>query len=338
MISKNPLVSIITPCLNGEKYVHRFLDSILRQTYDNIELIFVNDGSTDKTEEIVLSYDKKFKDKGVVFKYIYQENKGLAGAINTGLAIFSGDYLCWPDSDDYLEDESIEKRVAILEKTPDYAVVTSDAYVRHIDDLNNPVGIISKHTYNNYSENQFELLLKGKSIFCAGCHMVRANKFLEAYPERQIFEAKRGQNWQMLLPLYYKYKRYFLNEPLYNYMIYHASMSRDDDTEDKKLFRCKEHEEILINTIQAIDMSEEEKNKYIQLVENNYNRKRLYIAFDHDNQQLIEKQYSLLRKSGSLTMTDKIKFAAGKYRIMRVLLSPLIRQKRKWIAIKGDHR
>ena len=336
MISKNPLVSIITPCLNGEKYVHRFLDSILRQTYDNIELIFVNDGSTDKTEEIVLSYDKKFKDKGVVFKYIYQDNKGLAGAINAGLKHFSGAYLCWPDSDDYLEDESIENRVAILEKYTDYAAVTSDAYIRHIDDLNKPIGLISTTATNNFSENQFELLLKGESIFCNGCHMLRANRFLEAYPERKIFEARRGQNWQMLLPVYYKYKRYFLNEPLYNYIIYHTSMSRGDDTEDKKLFRCSEHEDILINTISSIDMSEEEKINYIQLIEDNYTRRRLYIAFDHKNQQLLETQYNLLRKRNKLAMSDKIKYKIGKYRILSALLHPAIKQKRKWSSVKGD--
>ena len=50
------MVSIITPCFNGEKFVGRYLESILNQTYKNIELIFVNDGSTDRTEEIVKSY------------------------------------------------------------------------------------------------------------------------------------------------------------------------------------------------------------------------------------------------------------------------------------------
>lgn len=56
-------VSVITPCYNGESFIARFLDSLLVQTYNNIEFILINDGSTDKTEEIVRSYRKKFKDK-----------------------------------------------------------------------------------------------------------------------------------------------------------------------------------------------------------------------------------------------------------------------------------
>ena len=60
---KYPLVSVITPCYNGEKYLDRYFKSILDQTYPNIELIFVNDGSNDKTEEIALSYKNKLEEK-----------------------------------------------------------------------------------------------------------------------------------------------------------------------------------------------------------------------------------------------------------------------------------
>lgn len=67
------LVSIIVPCFNGEKFIERFLKSILDQTYKKVELIFINDGSTDSTEEIVLSYKKKWKKRNKV--YIYKPRK-----------------------------------------------------------------------------------------------------------------------------------------------------------------------------------------------------------------------------------------------------------------------
>lgn len=59
-----PLVSIITPCYNGEQYIDAYFQSILAQTYTRLELIFVNDGSTDKTEEVALSYREQLEQKG----------------------------------------------------------------------------------------------------------------------------------------------------------------------------------------------------------------------------------------------------------------------------------
>ena len=68
----SPLVTIITPCYNGEAFLDKYFASILAQTYDRLELIFVNDGSTDRTEEIALSYRQALEDRGIVFKYLYQ--------------------------------------------------------------------------------------------------------------------------------------------------------------------------------------------------------------------------------------------------------------------------
>ena len=122
-MSNNKLVSIITPCYNGEHCLARMLDSVIAQTYRPIEYILVNDGSTDGTQALAESYIPKFREAGIDFKIINQENKGLAGAINAGLMCFTGDYLCWPDADDYLEPTSVEDRVKVLEDNPEYAVV-----------------------------------------------------------------------------------------------------------------------------------------------------------------------------------------------------------------------
>ena len=131
----NPLVSIITPCYNGEQFVHRLLDSVLEQTYPNIEFIFVNDGSTDNTESIVQSYADRFKNAGISFIYMYQENSGLAATVNRGLMIFSGKYLTWPDSDDFLAKDSIACKVEFLENNPEYKMVRSNGVFIHEDTL-----------------------------------------------------------------------------------------------------------------------------------------------------------------------------------------------------------
>ena len=69
-----PLVSLITPGWNGVSFVGRLLDSILNQTYPNMEYIYIDDGSTDGTKDVVLSYKEKFQKAGISFEYVYKEN------------------------------------------------------------------------------------------------------------------------------------------------------------------------------------------------------------------------------------------------------------------------
>ena len=82
------LVSIITPCYNGERYLDRYFASILHQTYPNLELIFINDGSTDRTEEIAQGYRLPLEQRGIRYTYLSQENAGQAAALNRGLKLF----------------------------------------------------------------------------------------------------------------------------------------------------------------------------------------------------------------------------------------------------------
>jgi len=298
----NHLVSIITPCYNGEKVVSRYLDSVLNQTYKNIELVFVNDGSTDNTEEIILSYENLFEKEGMKLIYIKQENKGLGGAIDTGLKYFSGKFLCWADADDFFNLESVEKKVEFLNEHQQYGSVTTNAYVYDEDDLKNPIYQITDRFKYHEDEYQFEHHLKSESIFCCGCHMVRSEVFLDVNPNREIFPARRGQNWQMLLPVYFKYKRGFLNEHLYNYIIYKNSMSTGDDTKEKRIQRCNEHLEIVRNTLEKIEMSESDRENYFKLFYKNYVTDRFDICMqfkdikDGINQYFKMIKYKALRK------------------------------------------
>ena len=130
------LVSIIVPCYNGEKYISRFLDSIINQTYKKIELIIIDDGSTDNTHIIIEGYREKLKNEGMNLKYIYQTNQGQAEALNKGLEIVMGEYLTWLDSDDILTKDSIEKKVNFLKKNFEYGFVVSSMAVYDENDLN----------------------------------------------------------------------------------------------------------------------------------------------------------------------------------------------------------
>ncbi len=99
-----PVISVIVPVYNVEKYVGRCLTSIINQSYTNLEIIVVNDGSTDNSLSVCESYAAK--DNRI--KLITQENRGLSGARNTGLRHYTGEYVTFVDSDDWIHESMIE--------------------------------------------------------------------------------------------------------------------------------------------------------------------------------------------------------------------------------------
>ena len=108
-LNSQTTVSVIIPVYNGSKFVKAAIDSVLGQTYKNIEIIVIDDGSTDDSRKMVESY----RQAGQV-KYIYQANRGLSGARNAGIRAASGKYLKFLDCDDFLYPKQIELQVEHL--------------------------------------------------------------------------------------------------------------------------------------------------------------------------------------------------------------------------------
>ena len=107
-------ISIIVPIYNIENYIEKCLTSIINQTYNNYELILVNDGSTDSSETIC----KKIAKENKQIKYFYKKNGGLSDARNYGIRKSSGEYLMFVDGDDFLESkDSLKKIVSRLESS-----------------------------------------------------------------------------------------------------------------------------------------------------------------------------------------------------------------------------
>ena len=100
-------ISIIIPAYNASKYIRRCIVSLLNQTYKNIEIIVINDGSTDNTLEMIKDYN---------IKIINQKNSGVSSARNKGLEIATGDYITFIDSDDYVEKDYIESIIKIIDE------------------------------------------------------------------------------------------------------------------------------------------------------------------------------------------------------------------------------
>lgn len=113
MEKNNLLVSIIVPVYNVEKYLAQCLDSLISQTYDNLEIICVNDGSPDKSGEILYRY----AEIDTRVQVITQENQGLSGARNTGIQHATGEYVMFVDSDDWIEENTCELAVLAAQRT-----------------------------------------------------------------------------------------------------------------------------------------------------------------------------------------------------------------------------
>lgn len=109
---KKNKVTIVIPIYNADKYLAECLDSVISQTYKNLEIILVNDGSKDNSEKIALEYAKN--NKRII--YIYQNNSGVSSARNLGISKSSGEYICFIDSDDYICKDFIYNLVDDMEK------------------------------------------------------------------------------------------------------------------------------------------------------------------------------------------------------------------------------
>ena len=125
IVKELPLVSVVVPCFNQGRYLADCISSILNQTYQVIEIIVINDGSTDETKQVA----DLFKDQ---IRYFYQLNKGASAARNAGIRYAKGKYIQFLDADDMLQSEKICFHVAYLEQHPTIDIVYGD--VRYFTD------------------------------------------------------------------------------------------------------------------------------------------------------------------------------------------------------------
>lgn len=110
-MKEEKLVSVIVPIYNAEQYLKRCIDSFLSQTYKNIEIVLVNDGSTDSSAAICQEYKINYPEK---IKYIEQKNAGVSRARNRGLLEARGDFVTFVDADDFIDDNYCEKLIWVI--------------------------------------------------------------------------------------------------------------------------------------------------------------------------------------------------------------------------------
>jgi len=178
----NPKLSIIIPVFNVEPFLKKCLDSVINQTYSNLEIILIDDESPDNCGEICDDYAKN--DERI--KVIHQKNKGLSGARNSGLKIVSGDYIAFLDSDDWIHPKMYETMMNIILsnkleiaecgiiekkddkeelsiKKPTYEVIIEDCYQALSRIIKNSQFSVWRRIYNRSLLNDYEFLLNKTS-------------------------------------------------------------------------------------------------------------------------------------------------------------------------------
>ena len=164
-----PKVSIVIPVYNGANYLSQAIDSAIGQTYENIEIIVVNDGSNDngETEKIALGYGEKIR-------YFKKENGGVSSALNFGIKMMEGEYFSWLSHDDLYTEDKIEKQVALIENEKDIIHCSTSLIDKDGKELTYPIKVVEgkldgvnflkKYVEDGYQLNGLGFLIP-KSVF-----------------------------------------------------------------------------------------------------------------------------------------------------------------------------
>lgn len=217
-----PKVSVIVPVYNVEQYLNKSLDSLVNQTLDDIEIILVNDGSTDKSLDIIKNYYEKHQDK---IKYYTKENGGMSDARNYGLNKACGDYIAFVDSDDYIEKDMLNKMYQKA-KEADYDIVFCDTNIIYPDNT------ILKES--ELKKDIKSLTLSDKKDLILNCYPVVWNKiYKKSFLDTVKFEDdglfKKGV-WFEDVRMLYKMIPFlnncgYVNEAFYNYIQHPKSIT-----------------------------------------------------------------------------------------------------------------
>jgi len=207
-------VSVIIPAYNSMTYLPKAVESVLKQTFSDFELIIVNDGSSDGIEQWV----NTITDNRI--QLISQKNQGAAAARNTGIAHGKGDYIAFLDSDDLWEGSKLEKQVNCLNKNPDVGLVY--AWIISIDVNGNHRG---KMYANTVEGNVWEKLIEENIVRSGSAAMVRR----DCFEKLGVFDRnlRFAEDWEMWIRIARNYSFAVIKEPLVYYRHHPNNKSRN---------------------------------------------------------------------------------------------------------------
>ncbi len=331
------LVSIVTPCYNTGKYIHRLLKSVLQQTYPNIEMFVIDDGSTDDSADVARSYVKKFEQRGYSLSIVSQENSGQSAALKEGMKRINGKYFVWPDSDDYYASEhAIERMVEAFSNLGfEYALVRTLENILE-DGSFRVIGCNGANAMNDCNQKLlFEDCLFDRNgfYFCPGGYMADFEKLKKSTTLDIYTDKNAGQNWQLLLPLLYNYKCYTIMEPLYNVVSRVASHSRGQYVGyERQMAKFASYEQTVHETLtKIIGLSENDRENYSSAIRNKYSKVRMHLAYSYHKKDEFNKFYAQCANKGILNISDKLMKYFFNYRIFFKVLNRLYKLPHKII-------
>lgn len=306
MEHEKPLVSLITYCFNGERFLKTYFEALLAQTYTNLELFFFNNGSIDATGEIAESYrpllEKKFSRVSIEH---YERNQPTAALKTKALLQLKGKYFLGVDSDDIMTADHVEKMIDYLENHPETDLVFCQLQSLN-ENTGKHTGIIKIEPRKTAKEHFLDCLFSRNMIYTPISYMVRTEGFLKANHSMKIFETRYGENYQILLPLLYYKKPGFIQEPLGEYLVRSDSYTANLANYEKKITAFEAQDVTIHNTLMQMQIPDAEK--YDRL-----SRKRLYgdclhLAIASGNREKMKEQFQKAKKVGALNPKLYIKY------------------------------
>jgi glycosyltransferase involved in cell wall biosynthesis len=207
-MKKEPLVSIITPVLNGIKYLRQCVESVLNQDYPCVEHVFVDGGSTDGTLELLEEYQKKYPEKIVVFSDP-KLNKGAGEAWNVGWKIAKGDIFGWLGADDFYEPGAISTVVKFFQENPDAYFVFGDCNV-----VNEKGEILLTYPKRNYD---LKTLINTKNFIPTTSAFYRREVVEKIGP---MDTSITGGDWDYWVRVGRVFKLHYINKTLSNFRMH----------------------------------------------------------------------------------------------------------------------
>jgi wbfO protein len=251
-INKNPVVSVVMSVYNAEKYLDAAIRSILEQTYNNFEFIIINDGSNDRSLEII----KKYKNEDDRIVLISRENRGLISSLNEGIVKARGEYIVRMDADDISLPFRIEKQLQVMEHEKDIVVCGSWINIFG-ENINEKVA-----RYFEY-DKQIKANLLVSCCFAHPSVMIRKDAFTNnniLYDER----FKNAEDYYLWTQLAKVGKFYNIPEILLKYRFLETSITRLSDKDCSKRYNVLK--DIFKEALKAVDLNISEEDMKIHFI------------------------------------------------------------------------